>query len=288
MRRVSMTSWRVLLPTLWLMFGMDTGLYSRSNGSNTGQVQQENEFRFEVVSIRPHQPGTMPIATQFTPDTYAITASLSVLIMTAYSPQDWHYWRYSRIQNAPAWVTNEKYDVQARVAEKDMAAWKLVQDRDSDLLRSALRAVLNERCGLTLHISRFDIPYLDLVVDKHGTKLTPTAPESFRQVPNKTARLGAGFYVLESGQRRFAGVSMEDLSIMLTNLSQSYPVQDKTSLAGAYDFLLPFREYSDYPTTEIPDAIDRMPLTGIGLRLRKGTGPAFSFDIDTIRRPDAN
>lgn len=274
--------------SLCLLTGTWTAAQTKNERSSANSTRTEKQFRFEVVSIRPHKPGSPPISTQFTPDSYGITARISVLIMTAYNPQHWHYWQYSKIRNAPAWVTNDKYDIQARVAEKDVAAWKQVQNKNSELLRSALRAVLSERCGLKLHSSTFEIPYLDLIVDKRGAKLKENVPGTFHQVENKTAVLGDGFYVMENGERRFSGVSMADLAVMLTSLSQSYPVQNKTGLTKRYDFTLPWKSYSQYSESEIPDPIDRLPITGIGLTLKHGKGPAFIFDIDQINRPDAN
>ena len=288
MHKLNIGIWRFYLLSLCLLTGASVTAQARSEGNSTSTTQAGKQFRFEVVSIRPHKPGSAPISTWITPDGYGITARISVLIMTAYNPEDWSYWQYSKIQNAPAWVTHDKYDIQARVAEKDMAAWKRVQGKNSELLRSALRAVLSERCGLKLHSSRIEIPYLNLVVDKHGAKLKENVPGTFHRVENKTAVLGDGFFVLESGQWRFSGVSMAELAIKLTSLSQFYPVQDKTGLTGRYDFTLPWKDYSRYPQSEITNPIDRLPIAGIGLRLKQGKGPAFIFDIDQINKPDAN
>jgi len=63
---------------------------------------------------------------------------------------------------------------------------------------------------------------LDLVVGKHGANLKKTVPGAVEPVKLKTFKLGDGFYIEDSGQRQFVGVSIEELATLLTRL-RAYP-----------------------------------------------------------------
>jgi len=264
---------------------------SAQSGNSTDAAQLLKPFAFEVISIHRHKPGGPFLPRQLMPDGYRASMSLWDMIMTAYNPQNANYWRISQIHNAPAWI-HDMYDINARVAEEDIAVWQ--QSHHEDLfadprpLRSALRAMLRERCHLTLQQTPIEVPYLNLAVNRHSTKLTEYVPGAVKPVKGKTFLLGEGFFIQEDGDRRFVGVSMQELANVLTRLSESYPVQDQTGLAGRYSFVLPWYDDPHDSDHTMTNPLDRMPVNGIGLALKPGRGPAFLFTIDHIEKPDAN
>jgi bla regulator protein BlaR1 len=284
-----------LLVYSWMIASAATA-QSSSEGSSAKSTHTQKQFEFEVFSIRPHMPGTKPLDVQFTPSGYIATTDLEYAIKLAYFPQDWRKWSSWKIADAPAWVNTDWYEVEARVAPEDEAAWqadvaswqKSGGLTDSKLLRSAWRAALTERCKLVVHMTPTEAPYLNLVLGKHGANLKETVPGAVQPVKLKTSKLGEGFYIEDNGERRFVGVSMEELANLLTRLAPDYPVQDKTGLTGRYDFTLPWYDRQHYPDSEFSNSLDRMPLTGAGLMLKPGKGPAFVINIDHIERPDAN
>ena len=81
---------------------------------------------------------------------------------------------------------------------------------------------------------------------------------------------------------------MEEFATLLTRSSPDYPVQDKTGLTGRYDFTLPWYDLQHYPDSEFSNPLDRMPISSIGLKLKRGTGTAFMVNIEHIERPDPN
>lgn len=269
---------------------------SGNEGGSAGSAHTKKPFAFEVFSIRPHEPGTKPLDVQFTPNGYTATTDIGYAIKLAYFPDDWRKWSSWKIVNAPAWVNTDWYEIEARVAPEDEAAWqadlavwqKSGSMTDSKLLRAAWRAALTERCKLAVHTTPTTAPYLDLVASKHGANLKVTVPGAVGPVKLKTVKLGEGFFIQENGERRFVGVSMEELASLLTRLSSDYPVQDKTGLTGRYDFTLPWYDSQNNPDNEFSNSLDRMPITGAGLMLKPGRGPAFEINIDHIERPDAN
>jgi uncharacterized protein (TIGR03435 family) len=261
-------------------------------GSSADNAPAEKQFEFEVVSIRPHKPGTNFLPRQFTPDGYRTSMSLRDMIMTAYNPQHGNYWSSSKVHNLPDWADGT-YDINARIAQEDIAAWQQAQldsqfFKDPGLERSALRAILKDRFKLALHMTPIEVPCLNLIVDKHGAKLKDTVPGAIKPVKLKTMKLGEGFFIEDAGERQFVGVTIKELASLMTRLSRDYPVQDETGLTGRYDFTLPWYDYRHYPDSEFSNPLDRMPTTGIGIVLKRGKAPAFIFDIDHIEKPDAN
>jgi len=260
--------------------------------SAVSDAPTEKHFEFEVVSIRLHKPGTPFAPRQLSPDGYRSSMSASDMINMAYSPLTLRYSSSSRIKNAPPWI-RDMYDINARISEKDMAVWQQAQlyggmFKDDRLERSALRAVLEEHFKLVVQVTPIEVPYLDLVVDKHGAKLTDTVPGAFKPVVGKTSKVGDGFVIQDNGERKFVGVSMKDLAIWLTIFTNDLPVQDKTVLKVRYDFTLPWYGDQRDSDSEFSDPLSRMPLKSIGLLLKKGRGQAFTFDIKHIERPDEN
>ena len=258
-------------------------------GSSAKSAQAGKQFAFEVVSIRPHQPGSDLLNTQYMPDGYKSSFRLEDVILQAYIPGPWKQLT-SKILNAPAWI-DDLYDIDARVAPEDMAAWQQAQNGyhlDSELLHSALQAALRERCKLALHITPIEVPYLNLMVGKRGARLKNTVPGAVKPVMGKTYALDKGFYIEDNGERRFVGVSMQELTLSLMRLTQDIPVQDKTGLTGRYDFTLPWYDNKNYPDSEIGDSLGRMPISSIGLMLQRGKGPGFLINIDHIERPSPN
>jgi len=290
----STTFWRFSLASLCLMVGSafwssHAAAQGSHEGSSVNSAPIKKQFAFEVVSIRPHQPGSAFLNTQYMPDGYKSSFRLEDVILQAYIPGPWKQLR-SKILNAPVWI-DDYYDIDARVAQEDMTAWQQAQNgyySDSELLHSAWQAALRERCNLALHLTPIEVPYLYLMVGKHGAKLRDTVPGAVKPVIGKTMRLGEGFYIEDNGQRRFVGVSMEEFTLSLMQLTQKYSVQDKTGLTGRYDFTLPWYDYVHHPTSEIRDPLDRMPINSIGLMLKRGKGPGFIINIDHIEKPSPN
>jgi len=289
------TSLRLTMPALCLMIAAalcpaPATAQDTHEASSTNTTKPQKLFAFEVFSIRPHPPDVDRYGTEYLPNGYKITLSVADMIRLAYLSQNAWLWPSSKILNAPAWADKDWYDIDARVAPDDMAAWQQARNgSSSELLQSAMQAALKDRCNLALHITPIEVPYLDLVADKHGTKLKETAPGPIEPIKGKpNNRWGKSIYIEDNGQRQFRGISMEELTRLLMRLNSDYPIQDKTGLTGRYDFTLPWYDPRNYSSSEFPDPMDRMPLTSIGLTLKRGTGPAFLINIDHIEKPSPN
>ncbi len=145
------------------------------------------EVKFEVISIKPLKadaPGVMTLAP--TPTGYRTNMALWQMIKAAYVPGLLAEWENAPLLNAPKWLYEDgsnNYAIDARVSREDMEAWQH-QGPKRELLRSALRALLKERCKLVIHTEPKEVPDYRLVIagKKHtmmenapDPKLTPTA-----------------------------------------------------------------------------------------------------------------
>src|SRR5579884_2266013 len=124
--------------------------------------QADTDLKFEVVSIKPAQPGAAPDE-KLLPDGFIRTnVSLSHLIVMAYFPAV--LWSPYRIKNAPDWI-NDHYDLVGKVASGDVAEWQKHSGMlDNKAVQSALQAALKDRCKLVVHRVPDEIVGYDLVV----------------------------------------------------------------------------------------------------------------------------
>ena len=267
---------------------------SRSDPNSAKSAPAPKQFAFEVVSIRPHKPGSELFNTQYVPDGYRASFTVESAIIQAYVPRlmsGWYVDHASQmVVHVPGWAAHDYYDIDARVAQADVAAWQQAWDGvvDSELLDRALQTVLKEHFKLVSHTTPVEIPCLNLVVGKHGAKLNVTVPGAVKVVAGKTSRLGKGLFIQDDGKMKFVGVSMEEFAAYLTGLNQDYPVVDKTGLTGRYDFTLPWYAFEESTAGEGSSRLDRMPIAKSGFRLKPGKESSFVIEIDHIEKPDPN
>lgn len=239
---------------------------------------------FEVFSMRPSAKGAYTVRPTITPDGFSTTANLYTLVQWAYNPQPAQYW--NSVRHLPSWAV-QPYDINARVADKDVPTWKSQGEYLTDISRGALQAALKDRCNLTVKVSQIEVPYFDLVVGKHGPHLTASPPDDVTQI-RRGSVLGKGFYHDTTGKRHFVEVSMKDFAQYLMRISRGNLIQDKTGLDGLYDFALPIPDPADPSDHEFGSPLDRLPLKTIGLTLTPGKGPSFIIDVRSISRPSPN
>jgi len=73
--------------------------------------------------------------------------------MIAYFPQGMASWTSDRLKGAPSWVSEEQYDINAKVSSADLPAWQkqgssLEQEK---IFRTMLQSMLADRCKLVVH-----------------------------------------------------------------------------------------------------------------------------------------
>ena len=253
-------------------------------------------MEFEVVSIRPSAPGSPWGGVQVLPDGYrAWGIGIWASVARAYFPME--VYSPDRIQGMQPWMTSDKYDIVAKVAPADVAEWQRQSNfkQPKAMLQAMLQTMLAERCKLAVHRIPAEVSGYALVVGKGGLKLKATKPgetmPSGIPLPDGGVLVGA----TRGGtiENTFYGASMAELASHLNGASPGHPVEDRTGLAGKYDFVLKRIDMSEEQNgavslNAIPAPNDIWDLGALGLKLEPIKIPTETVVIDHIERPTAN
>jgi uncharacterized protein (TIGR03435 family) len=220
-----------------------------------------------------------------TPNGYRATLSIWQTIMLAYTTDDNVTWGATQVKNAPNWL-GDFYDIDARVSQADLQAWQH-QSSQQELLRSAMRAALRDRCKLAIHEEPSQAEMFELVVAKGGPRLKPAAPGA--TLPTGGMKLpsgGVGIGERPGGRTvwHYYSATTGDLVQFLKIISNRRSVYDKTGLTGRYDFT--FQQVSEPARGD--DAVHNFPIDHLGLKLRPGKESRPNLVIEHIERPSAN
>lgn len=227
--------------------------------------------QFEVVSIKPTQPGSPGGPGPFvntTPGRLSARGTLGFFIEYAYGINGMY------VEGGPAWVRSDRFDIEA------------TQPPGSEsfpLMRDMLRAALADRFRVIVRSQRRELPVLLLTVAKGGPKLTPSAADDEAQTRGRPGELIA------------TKISMAGLASQLSR-SVGRIVQDRTGLQGFYNITLratnegferadPLeRKIADPGAPSVGTALEEQ----LGLRLESGRGAVDVLIIDRAERPAAN
>jgi uncharacterized protein (TIGR03435 family) len=183
----------------------------------------------------------------------------------------------ARILDVPNWVKNVRYQIDAKVAGEDVAAFsKLGREAHGRMLQP----LLADRFHLKAHIEQREMPVYELVVAKGGSKLKEAAPDE--------AGKGGHLTTNAHGKIDAANASLAALPGLLNN-EVGRPVVDKTGLTGRYTFTLNYVPMSQAATDEsggpsIFTALEEQ----LGLKLVTGKASMEVLVIDSIDQPAAN
>lgn len=268
--------------------------------NRASSVGGKKEVKFEVISIRPAKPGASPYDggathlsdTNPSPDGFVTTMTAWQMLMLAYAPDDGSAQTVPMI-NAPKWFSSSApdwYVINARVSEADRDAWRN-QSKRHELLHSAMRDLLKERCKLMAHEEPAEFSDYKLVIGTHGLKMKPTAPGS--APPKGAFPLPTGGFRSPTGPRErttwhYYGATIGELIDFLSppgTFSPAPPVHDKTGLTGRYDFTLTM---IDDPSRDPAELVFNWPVQPLGLELKRGTYPGYRVFIEHMEKPTAN
>jgi uncharacterized protein (TIGR03435 family) len=243
---------------------------------------------FDVVSIRPGKPGSTSSMMGIAGDEFrAIGLPLGATILTAYLPS---VASRDQLSGAPSWVWNDTYDFAGKVAPADLPEWQNLREYwnfrvPTRMLQTMLQAALEERCKLVVHRIPGETPGFALVVGKHGLnwkKLKEAKPdETIPPDAQKIALEGRMVPIMPGAEPAltYYKTSMASLAANLSML-QGIQVEDRTGIAGKYDFSL-MRWQSD-------DGSYSWDFEALGLKLQPIKVPSDTLVIDHIERPSPN
>jgi uncharacterized protein (TIGR03435 family) len=247
---------------------------------------------FEVASIRRNKNG-IHAGNGVTADGYNVQNIPTVILVSmAFGVLD-----FQRIQGLPDWCAfgSEGYDIDAKVADSDVPAWK---KQDPTEFRDALRSLLEDRFHLKAHFETRDAPAYALVVAKNGPKFKPATPgETY---PNgrhdREGKPMLGIYGKfepgsDDGHLLGQAASMEALAGYLTvQPVLGRPVVDHTGLTGTYDFSMPIQGVwgTNRQPADSEVSIFTVIQDSLGLKLEPAKAPVQFLVIDHIERPSEN
>ena len=250
--------------------------------TNTAPVQ------FDVVSVKMHEPQNQGGGIQLLPEGVRISnLPLQDLIVQAYGLVV-----TDQVEGLPNWVNSERFDIEAKVAGADVAAFKKLT---LDQVRLMARPILTDRFKFVSHEEKKLLPLYALVVAKGGSKLQRSTMSS--EDPNaRTGVIGMGHASNSNGtftnELTARGVTMDRLAGILSQQGLGRVVLDNTGLTDRYDFKLSWAGVSmaadANPTDTSGPSIFTAVSEQLGLRLESQKGPVPVLVIDHIEEPSPN
>jgi bla regulator protein BlaR1 len=260
--------------------------------SPANQPAAAKPLAFEVVSIRPNK-SPLHEGVAVTPDGWHMThGPLILALLTAYVPQNGDAMMYtvSTLNGVPDWAMSETYDIDAKVSEADLAAWKDPAKQPA-MLHAMLQTALAERCKLAAHRGSKEVAVYSLILAKGGPKFKEAVagekhPGSF-PIPDG----GELVFNDGAGNMHFYGTHVGALAVILSNVA-GRPVENNTGLTARYDMALR-RPQVGGPSTEADSGPDSAPtifsvVGDLGLKLVPAKSSVETLFIDHLEKPSEN
>ena len=247
-------------------------------------------IQFDVVSVKMHNPDNKDSRMQLLPDGVRLSnLPVQDLIVQAYGLV-----LTDQIVGLPNWANSERFDIEAKVASGDVAAFRKLT---LDQVRSMGRPILANRFKFAGHEEKRVLPLYALVVAKDGSKLTPSTLSS-EDRDARTGLIGMGHAATANGaapgmnELTARGVTMDRLASTLSQQGLGRVVLDNTGLTGRYDFKLTWAPENVAADTNSTDTSGPSIFTAVseqlGLKLEPQKGPVPILVIDHIEAPSPN
>jgi uncharacterized protein (TIGR03435 family) len=256
------------------------GLLAQVSESQTAPVQ------FDVVSVKMHNPENGDSRMQLLPEGVRLSnLPLQDLIVQAYGLV-----LSDQIVGLPNWANSGRFDIEAKVASADVAAFKKLT---LDQVRSMGRPILTDRFKFVSHEEKKVLPLYALVIAKGGSKLQLSTMTS--EDPNaRTGVLGMRHASNNRGINELTarGVTMDRLAGTLSQQGLGRVVLDNTGLTDRYDFKLTWAPDSVAADPNPKDTAGPSIFTAVseqlGLKLESQKGPVPVLVVDHIEAPSPN
>jgi len=280
---------------------------SSAPASTSGAAGNEDHPKFEVVSIKRHSAHSGLVQLGPTPDGFrSIGLPMFGIFQWAYAlPSQPGLLRGDQIEGNPGWLSDELYDVVAKVDQADLARSQKAAMRQT-MLRAMLQDMLAERCKVVVHYGSKEAPVYDLVIIKGGPKFKQAETVETAELRRKHTEGGimkgsVTMAVQGPNRTQYYAISMSILSnTVLSNIADR-SVVDKTGLAGYYDLAIPSSALQrppppppgaapslDAPSPALEDESIFAALEALGLRLKPAKGRVTTLVVDHVERPSEN
>jgi uncharacterized protein (TIGR03435 family) len=231
------------------------------------------QYRFEVASIRPSQPGAEPGGMAPGPQGGFRATNMTVLELITYA----YHLRNEQVAGAPKWTTTERFSISATPDRPEPLhpGMKPAEfEEHHRRQRQRMQALLKDRFGLVLRSETKDLTVYTLNVAKGGVKMIA-----------KPEPTGAPTIRMPNGRMSGTSVGMPLLTQALTR-AVGREVADQTGLTGYYDFDMTWTPdtAAEEPGPSIFAAIQEQ----LGLRLDARKAPVPFLVVEFVERPSEN
>jgi uncharacterized protein (TIGR03435 family) len=242
-------------------------------------------LKYDVISVKRDKPAETTQRFTYGPSPDGFTAqgtTLMTLLIYAYNIRPDY-----RITGAPSWADGTRYDIQAKVADADVAA---LQKLPYPQRAAMVQQVLTERFKITAHREVREQPIYSLVVSKPGVLTEEPAPADGKPVP-MGLRPGRGD---RAGQMVVTDLTTAYLAAQLSG-SMGRMVIDNTGLTGVYHADLHWTLDHGHPASSdpTPDGTTELSIftalqEQVGLKLVPTKGPVECLILDHVEQPSEN
>ena len=233
---------------------------------------------FEVATIKPSKPDQQGKGFMIRPRQFrTINTSLADMITFVYGLHP------AQIVGAPAWVTTEKFDVEATPDGEGQPS--------GDQFKVMVKKMLADRFQLKFHDDKKELSVYALRVAKTGPKLVKSTAD---------ADQGPSLFFRGLGDFPVRNATLQEFCDTMQAAVMDRPVVDETGIKGKWDITLKWTpDESQFASmgVKIPppsDAANSPPPLFVaiqeqaGLRLEPVKEPAKVFVIDHVAEPSAN
>jgi uncharacterized protein (TIGR03435 family) len=263
---------------------------------------------FDTVSIRPTSPGPSHITNPLDGDGITVENS------TLFEIVRWNFnkssLRQDQLQGVPDWFYTDNYEIHAKVADSDVAAWQKIGEGGH---RMVFRKMLADRFKAAWHFADIDSPIYNLVIDKRGLKIEEAKPGEASPYFKTAAKTGSCGLNLDGTVMSQTGAALtmcpapdgypmyvfqqQHLSSFAKGFLSRFaerPVVDKTGLAATYNFSLEFAFDPGVDAAATGDFGPSRPSIStalqeqLGLKLEPARGPVEMMVVDHVERPSEN
>jgi uncharacterized protein (TIGR03435 family) len=257
--------------------------------------------RFDVVSIKLNKTGKYGGSPIFPDD--GDSMNLTNMTLEDILKFDYAIHREPGLVGLPDWAGKDRYDIQAKVAASDVAAWRKLSGGSRRLV---LRAMLADSFKLKVHTEDRDLPVYALVLDKNGPKNMQEVKAADFDPDISRGRDGAvlgGWASPDKSRPSRPGdpmvahqMSMGYFLFWLNQMDLGRPIYNQTGLNGNYNFTLQFAP--EQISARANAAVETDSAAGpsiftalqdqLGLKLQPAKGPVTVMVVDHIERPPEN
>jgi len=216
---------------------------------------------------------------------------LGRVVLTAYVPQ-WGGAIFWEPVGFPEWLSKDRYDIEAKVAEADLTEWQKPAGQAA-MLRAMLQTLLGDRCKLAVHRELKDAEVYYLEVGKGGPKFKESKAGEPYPAGRQSPYPSGGVVEFDGRAQDFYQAPMTLLASYLTNMNLGgRPVEDRTGLTGRYDFVVQWG-WTGGMTAAPGEASDPGPTLfsateALGLKLVPANGQEETLVVDHVERPSEN